>query len=113
LRRSSQLEDGTDGGRGTDGFARPYVRAAQGTLVRQRFDRRHRIFEAVIDVDPAIAMPTEIATPLAAYPAYVAVEAPSTCRIETGKDGVRISAFTAGQISIRISPDSQALRRVS
>jgi hypothetical protein len=113
LYSADQQEDGSDGGRATDGFARPYVRAAQGQLVRQHFDRRHRIFEAVIDIDPAIAMPTEIATPLAAYPACVAVEAPSTCRIETENDCVRISALTAGQISIRISPASQELRRVS
>ena len=59
-----QQDEGHDGGRAVRGFARPYVRAAQGTLVAQAFDWESGVFSAEIDVDPAIAAPTEIVAPV-------------------------------------------------
>lgn len=55
------------GGRAVEGFCRPYVRSAQGTIVSQLFDRASGAFEAVVDVDPTIAAPTEIYAPTHIY----------------------------------------------
>lgn len=63
-----QQADGRDGGRGERGFVRPYVRAAQGGLVRQRFDWEAEMFEAEIAVDPAVAAPTEVFAPVLRFP---------------------------------------------
>lgn len=58
--------DGPDhGGRATRGFARPYVRAAQGRLINASFDRENGRFIAEIEVDPSIDAPTDIALPIA------------------------------------------------
>jgi hypothetical protein len=64
--------DPQSGGRAVAGFSRPYVCAAQGTLLRQRFDRHTGLFEATIDCDPNCPA-TEIVVPLVHYPAGVSV----------------------------------------
>ena len=98
-----QQDEGHDGGRGVEGFARPYVRAAQGRLVAQRFDRGSGAFEAVIDADPDIAAPTEIATPLAAYPAGVEVTAADNCRVQAIDGAVHIFAADAGPMTVTLT----------
>jgi hypothetical protein len=55
------------GGRAVPGFSRPYVRAAQGRLLAQRFDRFTGSFDASIECDPACGE-TEVVLPLACYP---------------------------------------------
>jgi hypothetical protein len=61
--------DGPDaGGRAVEGFCRPYVRAAQGTIVSQTFDRVTGTFETVIDADLAVDAATEIFVPDVQYP---------------------------------------------
>ena len=65
-----QVDDPSDaqsGGRAIHGFSRPFVRAAQGRLVAQSFDRRTGHFEASIDCDPACG-DTEVVLPRAHYP---------------------------------------------
>jgi hypothetical protein len=54
--------DPDSGARALAGFCRPYVRAAQGQLVSQSFNGSDR-FDCVIDVDEALAAPTEIYVP--------------------------------------------------
>lgn len=102
---SADQQDATnDGGRGVEGFARPYVRAAQGRLVTQRFDRATRAFKAEIDADPGIATPTEIATPVAAYPAGVDVVTPGGCRVRVVEGAVQVFAATPGPITVALTP---------
>jgi hypothetical protein len=98
-----QQDEASDGGRGTEGFARPYIRAAQGLLERMSFDSRTGLFEAVIDADPRIAGPTEIAAPAAAYPAGVDIQAPARCRIERHADLIRVFAPAAGPMTITLT----------
>jgi hypothetical protein len=97
-----QQDETNDGGRGTAGFARPYVRAAQGRLVCMRFDAPGGRFEAVIDADPR-AGPTEIAAPVAAYPDGFDVEAPADCRVERSEGAVRIDAARAGPLTVSLT----------
>jgi hypothetical protein len=100
---SRDQQDGDDdGSRGTDGFARPYVRAAQGRLVAMRFDAGSGRFELEIDVDTGVAGPTEIAAPAAAYPEGFEVDAPSHCRFELGDGVVRVQAKTAGPMTVAL-----------
>jgi hypothetical protein len=98
-----QLDEANDGGRGTPGFARPYVRAAQGRLDRMRFDTESGVFEAVIDTDPLASGPTEIAAPAAAYPDGFKVEAPAHCRVEAADGVVRIHAAAAGSMTVSLT----------
>jgi hypothetical protein len=93
-----------DGGRGMEGFARPYVRAAQGRLIAQRFDRATRHFEVVLDADLSIEAPTEIATPAATYPFGVEVEASPGRRWEEVDGTLRIFAAAAGPMTLRLLP---------
>ncbi|HEX4199223.1 MAG TPA: cellulase family glycosylhydrolase [Caulobacteraceae bacterium] len=98
-----QQDAANDGGRGTEGFARPYVRAAQGRLVRMRFDARSGAFEAVIEADPQAAGPTEIAAPAAAYPDGFKIEAPAHCRVEAADGVVRVHAGAAGSMTVSLT----------
>lgn len=61
--QSTDESDPDSGGRAIEGFCRPYVRAAQGTLLRQAFDVASGVFEAEIAIDPATRAPTEIYVP--------------------------------------------------
>lgn len=56
-----------DGGRAVDGFCRPYVQCAQGTLLEVRYSREQRHFAARIAADPRIDAPSEVFLP----PAFV------------------------------------------
>jgi hypothetical protein len=61
---SRDQQDGcANGGRAVEGFARPFVRAAQGQLLRQHYETNALSFEATIDIDPAISQATEISLP--------------------------------------------------
>jgi hypothetical protein len=102
---SRDQQDGTnDGGRGTPGFARPWVRAAQGRLIRMQYDTESGHFEAVIDVDPQAPGATEIAAPVASYPDGFEVEAPEDCRIEVADGAVSVRAATAGAMTVTLTP---------
>jgi hypothetical protein len=106
---SRDQQDAThDGGRGVEGFARPYVRAAQGRLARQRFDRATRRFEVDLDADLSVEAPTEIALPAIAYPFGAEVEAPPGCRWEEIAGGLRIFALADGPMTLRLVPRTGA-----
>ena len=70
-----QQDGGRGGGRAVRGFARPFVRAAQGRLTAQRFDWTSSLFTAEVDVDPRIDAPTE----LYLAPAWVEAGAELVC----------------------------------
>jgi hypothetical protein len=102
-----QQDAGHDGARGAEGFARPYVRAAQGRILHMAFDAASGAFEAVIDADPAIVAPTEIATPAARYPHGADVEASAPCRVVRDPHAVRIFAVAPGPMTITLTPRAQ------
>jgi hypothetical protein len=109
---SRDQQDATnDGGRGTRGFARPYVRAAQGSLVRMRFDAESGRFESVIDADPRVTAATEIVAPAAAYPDGPGVEAPAHCRVDVADGVVRVHAGAAGPMTVTLIPHGLGARR--
>jgi hypothetical protein len=104
-----QQTDRCDGGRAVDGFARPYVRAAQGRLVLQRYDRASGVFEAVIETDPAIEAPSEIAVPVNAFPDGVDVHGAAHCVVMLFEGGCSILARDAGRLAIKLTRRDPAL----
>jgi hypothetical protein len=101
---ADQVDPTHDGGRGVQGFARPYVRAAQGRLLSQAFDAATHIFEAVIDVDPAVGAPTEVTVPDAAYVGGAVVETSSPCRVEIARGAAIVFCDSAGALRITVRP---------
>jgi hypothetical protein len=101
---SDQQDETNDGGRGTPGFARPYVRASQGTLVRMHFDTESGVFGAVIDADPQTPGATEIAAPVAAYPDGFKVGAPADSCVEVTDGAVSVRAAVAGSMTVTLTP---------
>ena len=101
---ADQASDGdpASGGRAVDGFCRPYVRAAQGMLLGQKFDRATGIFEATIECDPGVPAPTEIYVPRTTYPDGFAHEISAPATVEQERQVLRISSETNGTIAIRL-----------
>lgn len=90
------------GGRAIEGFCRPYVRAAQGTILSQRFDRAAGVFEAVIDAVAAIPAPTELYVPAIQFPDGYAV----TCDGGDWRQEGALLSVTAtrdGPLTIRVA----------
>lgn len=94
--------DPFSGGRAVEGFCRPFVRSAQGTILSLSFDRKSGIFEAEIDADPAIAGPTEVFVPAAQYPNGFSWEVMDQAEVEQGEQSLRIHAGRAGPLRLRI-----------
>ncbi len=101
-----QLADGGDGARALKGFARPYVRRAQGRIVSMRFDAASALFEAKIDADPTIDAPSEIVVPQAHFPGNVAVmvEPPARWRFDPESRLLHVEAGQAGAIVVSVRP---------
>ena len=87
--------DPNSGGRAVQGFCRPFVRAAQGTLLRQAFDRDTGAFTATVLAEPEIDAATELYVPAIHYPngfevsadgAAVVVE-PQLALVRTEREG--------------------------
>jgi hypothetical protein len=93
--------DPDSGGRAVAGFCRPYVRAAQGHVLRQTFDMAHGTFEAEIDVDERIDAPTEIYVPRRQFPTGFDVEA-GTSVIRREAQLLFVKRTTAGRLVVRI-----------
>lgn len=55
--------DPNSGARALDGFCRPFIRAAQGDIISQCYDRPKKRFIAMIAINPDIGAPTEIYLP--------------------------------------------------
>ncbi|SDT90175.1 cellulase family glycosylhydrolase [Halopseudomonas salegens] len=64
----ASVDELDSGARALHGFCRPYVKACQGKLLSQRFDKTAASFEAEIEVDAAIEAPTEIYVPAVQFP---------------------------------------------
>jgi hypothetical protein len=93
-----------DGGRAVEGFSRPFVRAAQGLLLRQHYKSAELSFEAAIDIDPAISQATEISLPRAFYANGVQVQTRPECGVEIKNNVAQVFATTKGPLLVRISP---------
>ncbi|WP_374570061.1 cellulase family glycosylhydrolase [Phenylobacterium sp.] len=91
-----------DGGRAVRGFARPYVRAAQGRIVSQAFDWESGVFTAEIDVDPAVKAPSEIVAPAAWFPTGGTL-ACDGAGVERDGDIWRVSALGAGRLRLHLA----------
>ncbi|HEY9217084.1 MAG TPA: endoglucanase, partial [Phenylobacterium sp.] len=90
-----------EGGRAVRGFARPYVRAAQGRLLAQRFDWRSGDFTAEIDVDPAVAAATEVFAAPAWFPAGAELRCDdSAVEVSWAGDLVQITAHRPGPLRL-------------
>ncbi len=101
-------DDPDDGGRAVTGFCRPYGRAVQGSIVRQRFDRANGRFELSFDADPAVTAPTEIFVPAIQYPTGFDVEVlPAQADIEIAGPIIRLPPRT-GRVDIIITPRATA-----
>lgn len=94
--------DPVSGGRAVEGFCRPYVRSAQGTIVSQRFDRASGEFVALIDIDPAIAASTEIYAPRTQYPNGWRSHVGAPADVEEIDQGLRIRATDAGPLRMTV-----------
>jgi hypothetical protein len=60
--------DINSGGRGLEGFLRPYARFIQGIPLKMEFNRKKGIFDLHFIADPLIIQPTEIFIPNYRYP---------------------------------------------
>lgn len=94
--------DQHSGGRAVEGFCRPFIQAAQGKVLSQRFDRDEGVFEAVVALDEGISVPTEIYVPRVQFPDGFAVTCSEDAAVETGEQLVRIPAGSNGDLQIRI-----------
>lgn len=92
------------GGRALEGFCRPYVLAAQGTLRSQRFDRASAVFEIIVDADPACHAPTEIYVPEAQYPGGFRFEITGQAKVEQTPQHLLVHAGEAGPFTLRLVP---------
>jgi len=94
------------GGRAIDGFSRPYVQAAQGTIQAMRFDDADATFTATILTDPEIDAPTEIFVPGRRYRHGVIVTTSPALPFvhDATAQLVRIQAVDAGALTVMITP---------
>jgi hypothetical protein len=96
--------DPQSGGRAVAGFSRPYVRAAQGSLLRQYFDRDTATFEATIDCNPDCPA-TEIVLPPVHYPAGVSMEVDGQPVLPTAEEKLLIyRSANKGTLTISVWP---------
>ncbi|ESZ86679.1 MAG: hypothetical protein Q27BB25_12990 [Blastomonas sp. CACIA14H2] len=103
LDQATNVNDPGSGGRAIEGFCRPYVRSAQGTLISQRFDRAKATFEVRIDVDPTLYAPTEIFVPQHIYQEEPRITlAASDVQWSPDQQLIKISANLCGILHIMI-----------
>ena len=91
------------GGRAVEGFCRPFVRAAQGRIVSQRFERRSGTFEAVIAADTSVGAPTELYVPHAQYPSGFDCVVEGEGGVRTDGQIVAVTATASATLTIRLS----------
>lgn len=95
--------DPDSGGRGVEGFCRPYAQRIQGQLASVRFDRAGRRLTLSYDADPAIEAPTEIFAPRLQFPNgfVVRVEGvPADLEIDREGQQVRITTLGEGRVLV-------------
>jgi hypothetical protein len=99
-------DDINSGGRGLEGFVRPYARRTAGTPQHMRWERETRTFEFRWQPDPAIAAPTEVYVPAWPYPQGYAVEL-SAGSYRAEPQNMRLLIETPGQqevVTLRLQP---------
>jgi hypothetical protein len=97
-------DDPYSGGRAVEGFCRPYIRSAQGTIISQRFDRRSGLFEAEIEADADIDEPTEIFVPRGQYPSGVRWSVTPETAVSDDGQFLRARSLVAGRARFRVEP---------
>ena len=100
--QTTSSEDPNSGGRAIEGFCRPFVRAAQGTLLNQRFDRKTGLFEAEIRLNPSVLGPSEVYVPDVQYPAGYSHELNCTATVEQMGNLLLVRAAGDGVLKIRL-----------
>lgn len=101
---SIDQSDGHDGGgRAVRGFARPFVRAAQGRIAAVAFNRTTGEFVADIDIDPRVNAATELVLPKALFGAKPSVTADGAS-IDVCEGVAWVSTGAAGRIRIVCRP---------
>lgn len=98
------------GGRAITGFCRPYVRAAQGLLLSQRYRQSEGVFEAIVEVDPRVKAPTEIYVPPSQFPE--GFEVLSAVQVERESNLLFVKSSDPGELVIRIERASQATTEI-
>ncbi|RYF20457.1 MAG: hypothetical protein EOO77_07985 [Oxalobacteraceae bacterium] len=101
--QATNPNDPNSGGRGIEGFCRPYVRKAQGTIISQRFDRDSGTFDVQIDVDSGIDASTEIYIPNIQYRNGYNHDVADSGTVEASEQTLAILAKTSGPLSIRLT----------
>lgn len=101
--QATNPNDPNSGGRGIEGFCRPYVRKAQGTIISQRFDRDSGTFDVQIDVDSGIDASTEIYIPNIQYRNGYDHDVADSGTVEASEQTLAILAKTSGPLSIRLT----------
>jgi len=99
-----QMEQGTDGGRATTGFCRPFARAVQGRLVEVAFNKAEGVFRLVWDADPAVNAPTEVYVPSLQFPRgfEIEIEGDWDAAGAEGDQLLSISARSAGRMTLTL-----------
>lgn len=91
------------GGRGVEGFCRPYARAVQGRITKMRFARDARSFELIFEADMAIAADTEIYLPRIQFPTGCKIAcAGGEATYDPTEQKIRVRAHHSGSIRLTI-----------
>lgn len=104
--RDQQLDSGNpdSGGRALDGFVRAYVEAAQGRLVRLRYDAASARLSFDLNVDPGIDAPTIVYMPRGRFASIdVAASAPVQWSFDSARQRAEIWATQAGLVHIDVT----------
>ncbi len=103
---ADQMTDSSDpdsGGRAVQGFSRPYIRAARGTIVAQSFDVETQRFEASVASDDN-AGNTEIVVPEAQYPNGAVLTVDGKRQGDATCDHLIVLPTSKGLVRIAVSP---------
>jgi hypothetical protein len=98
-------QNSDSGGRGVEGFCRPYARAVQGRILKMHFDRETRLFELVFDAAPAVGAPTEIYVPRMLFPLGVRIVCDGCEALEDPRTQTVLAQVNrSGPVRITIAP---------
>jgi hypothetical protein len=105
--QATATDDPASGSRALEGFSRPYVQRGQGVIAAMAFDAATARLAATIEVDVAVAEPTEIYVPSWRYPNGVKVTASGVAAQWSHDEGAQVVAVTAsgaGTLQIELTP---------
>ncbi|PQZ84780.1 endoglucanase [Brevundimonas sp. MYb46] len=105
--QATTADDPASGSRALEGFSRPYVQRGQGVIAAMAFDAATARLTATIEVDAAVAEPTEIFAPSWRYPNGVKVRVSGLAAHWSHDEGAQVVAVTAseaGSLQIELTP---------